>query len=328
MRRWDYYAAAAEAGDAWGLFCLGQLVEEGEDLQYVDFLSDWFLMQDNAAEVDQSALAVMLYRRAAESGLAVAQFCLGMCYFCGHGVPKNMTLSAYWFRCSAYTATRWAQPEIVRELEEGSCYVGVNEMAEPFELPTERSMFVRYFASDGLIPAGAPVNAVDKDGQSPLHRAVKWNNPALLRVLLEVPEIDVNLANWTGRSPLFFANVECMHVLLSVPGVDVNAKDNHGWSVLRYTIWDVQLNEDQKLHKLHMLLSIPGIVVAGEEGEGWVLIKTAIESGQVEVLRLLLSVPGIVVNPPHGGQTSVAYACVMGREDMASMLLLPSLFGI
>ena len=98
----DYYAAAAEAGDAWGLFCLGQLVEEGEDLQYVDFLSDWFRRQDNAAEVDQSALAVMLHRRAAESGLAVAQFCLGMCYFCGHGVPKNMTLSAYWCRCSGW----------------------------------------------------------------------------------------------------------------------------------------------------------------------------------------------------------------------------------
>lgn len=398
----DYYAAAAEAGDAWGLFCLGQLAEEGEDLQYVDFLSDWFQQEENTGDVDQLSLAVMLYRRAAESGLAVAQFRLGMCYFCGLGVPVNKAQAGYWFRCSAYTAAKWPQPEIVSGLDVGARYVGMEEKPEPFVLPTE--CVLRDSISPGLlIPAGAPVNAVDKDGLSPLHWAVEWNKPELLWVLLnvpgvdvnvvygisprnvdgvsplheavlmrqpgmvrmlldmpgvlvntvnvrhrtplydavrlreveithmllEMPGIDVNLADWNGRSPLFYANVECTHHLLSVPGVDVNAKDNDGWSVLRHTIWDVQLNEDQKLHKLHMLLSIPGIVVAGEEGEGWVLIKNAIESGQVEVLRLLLSVPGIVVNPPHGGQTSVAYACVMGREDMASMLLLlPSLFGI
>ena len=45
--------------------------------------------------------AVLLFRKAAESGVATAQFNLGSCYELGEGVARDLTAAAKWYRIAA-----------------------------------------------------------------------------------------------------------------------------------------------------------------------------------------------------------------------------------
>ena len=45
--------------------------------------------------------SVKKYLAAAKAGDAAAQYNLGVCYYNGDGVPKDLTQAAYWFRKSA-----------------------------------------------------------------------------------------------------------------------------------------------------------------------------------------------------------------------------------
>ena len=48
-----------------------------------------------------AAKAVLWYRKAAEQGIAAAQFYLGDCYENGYGVPKNSAEAIVWYRKAA-----------------------------------------------------------------------------------------------------------------------------------------------------------------------------------------------------------------------------------
>lgn len=60
--------------------------------------------------------AVKWYRKAAEQGLADAQFSLGDCYLEGEGVTQNMTEAVKWFRKAAEQGLADAQFAL------GACY--------------------------------------------------------------------------------------------------------------------------------------------------------------------------------------------------------------
>jgi TPR repeat protein len=45
--------------------------------------------------------AARLFRKAADMGYAPAQYNLGYCYKYGDGVPRDLTLSAEWYRKAA-----------------------------------------------------------------------------------------------------------------------------------------------------------------------------------------------------------------------------------
>ena len=47
------------------------------------------------------AKAAELFRKAADMGYAAAQYNLGYCYKYGDGVPRDLTISAEWYRKAA-----------------------------------------------------------------------------------------------------------------------------------------------------------------------------------------------------------------------------------
>src|SRR4051812_46609630 len=68
---------------------------------------------------NQPAEAVECYRRAAESGLAVAQLYLGLCYANGSGVPQDHDEAFRWVKLAAEQGEHEAQVFVGTLLAEG-----------------------------------------------------------------------------------------------------------------------------------------------------------------------------------------------------------------
>ncbi|MBQ4314147.1 MAG: sel1 repeat family protein, partial [Lentisphaeria bacterium] len=54
------------------------------------------------------------YRKAAEQGHATAQYNLGLCYYLGQGVTKDLAEAVKWLRKSAEQGYKDAQKALVR----------------------------------------------------------------------------------------------------------------------------------------------------------------------------------------------------------------------
>lgn len=141
---------------------------------------------------------------------------------------------------------------------------------------------------DRLLAAGADVNAQDEEGNTPLlHAAAKsWGYLATVQRLLQVPGIDVNLANKGGKTALFVAadhgRQGVVKLLLSAPGIDVNAATNSG--------------------------STP--------------LHIAVANGWVGVVRDLVTAPGINLSPECEGQaTPLAMALSDEDKEMVDVLV-------
>ena len=87
---------------------------------------------------------------------------------------------------------------------------------------------------DVLIRAGADVNAMYASveySMTSLHVAVRSQDFALMRTLLNVPGINVNARTTDGETPLHFAvrsqNPALVRALLNVPGINVDARSNY-----------------------------------------------------------------------------------------------------
>ena len=172
----------------------------------------------------------------------------------------------------------WEEPEIApvksefsrREMELfGACIKG------------EVGRFRRF-----LRHGNVDTNMADKFGTLLCHAAYNGNT-AIVRELLLIADIDVNLAQQAGATPLYLAaqwgHVKVVELLLSVPGINANLATNMG------------------VTPLHV----------------------AAQKGYLEVVRMLLAARGINVNPViHDKHTTPLHLAIyMGHEDVAGLIL-------
>ncbi len=88
--------------------------------------------------------------------------------------------------------------------------------------------------AEGLLDNGAPIDAVDPFGRTPLHRAVR--HPAMVAFLIR-EGADVNLADVFGRTPLHEALPYTESVVLLIDsGADIFAEDFMGHTPLERTL--------------------------------------------------------------------------------------------
>ena len=82
------------------------------------------------------------------------------------------------------------------------------------------------------------INEKDKDGMTLLYIDCTYNKPKIVKMLFEIPNIDVN-TKIDGETALHRASVngygDVVRLLLERPDIDINAQeDNEGWTALMW----------------------------------------------------------------------------------------------
>ena len=171
-----------------------------------------------------------------------------------------------------------------------------------------------------LIAAGADVNAADKDGYTPLNRALFWKgHTECVKLLLAAPGIDVNKANEDGWTPLaraaYKGHTECVKLLLAAPGIDVNKAEKDGSTPL----YGAACNGHSACVRL--LLAAPDINVNKADENDWTPLARAACNGHSACVRLLLAAPGIDVNKAEkDGWTPLTAAEIYGHTECARLI--------
>ena len=169
------------------------------------------------------------------------------------------------------------------------------------------------------IVRGADINESSDTHITPLIGAVMGKHTAIVRLLLDQPELDVNAK--LGLTPLQFAiamakyNAEPLQLLLSDPRVDVNGEDYAGHNALQIAIAEAIKSEDNTIAVKLLLANSrvdPNIVdrMLQQDSLGF-----AIASDLPQVVRLLLACPHLksVNEVDHKGMTPVCSAICGNR---------------
>ena len=137
---------------------------------------------------------------------------------------------------------------------------------------------------------GVDVNTKDEDGFTGLIWAVRdIDDIDAMKLLLDVPSIDVNIKNNLGESALHLAvledNVEALKLLLNVPCIDVNIVDNNGQSALHLAVlW----NKLEAFKLLLSHLSMTALALNQRDNDyGSTPVMRAVKMNRLEHLALL-----------------------------------------
>jgi ankyrin repeat protein len=130
---------------------------------------------------------------------------------------------------------------------------------------------------------GANVNATDKDGQTPLHYAIKHGTPEACSALIE-NGADMELKDNHGSAALHHAanggNARACAILIS-KGADVNAKDEDGNTPLHCAAWAGHID-------VCALLIENGADMTAKDKKGWAPWRRAVWAEHPEVAGLLI----------------------------------------
>lgn len=90
-----------------------------------------------------------------------------------------------------------------------------------------------------LLMDGIDINMEDEIGRTALNLAIQLDDKKITTYLLSIPEIDINLSDKNGLSPLHWAvinnNGELLNLLLS-HGADINVQEIDGWTPLHLAL--------------------------------------------------------------------------------------------
>lgn len=79
-------------------------------------------------------------------------------------------------------------------------------------------------------------NVPDRDGDTPVLKALKTNQVDILKILLKCPRVDLNMKDKNGDSLIMVAlkedKTEIAEIIMRCPRVDLNCRDSEGWSLL------------------------------------------------------------------------------------------------
>eukprot|EP00210_Caulerpa_lentillifera_P006930 g6626.t1 len=172
-----------------------------------------------------------------------------------------------------------------------------------------------------LISKGADIDALSKDGETPVFVATKRNCMESLKVLLEAgadPNMCIkgcvdqyeNCAFW---SALGQRNFEALHLLLS-HGADITTPREDGSSALDLAI----MTEDISLMKL---LMDQGFNIEHKCSRGWTPLMTACSRGFSKGVALLIKRGADINAQNEDGETAVSLAAKLNRIKCLKVLL-------
>jgi ankyrin repeat protein len=146
-------------------------------------------------------------------------------------------------------------------------------------------------AVDTLIEQGAHINARDNDGNTPLHEAAVNAELGVLKLLIDA-RADINVANHQGRTPL--------HVVAAL-----------------HELW----NKSKKASRAISLLRKAGAHINATDHEGQTAVHLAVQSASLYALEALIEACADVNAANHDGQTPLHLAAQLGAQGRSTKYL-------
>ena len=180
----------------------------------------------------------------------------------------------------------------------------------------DNSALVRTILEDGTVN----INELDDSKGTVLHYAVKAGRTDIVRLLTMVKGLDVNIQDKEGRTALYWAagrgHTATVQVLLEVEGLDVNIQDNQGWTALHYAA------DEGHTDIVQVLLEVEGLDVNTQIKDGWTALHCAAREGRTATVQVLLEVEGVDVTLQNNrGWTALHCAAGSGHTDTVQVLL-------
>lgn len=161
-----------------------------------------------------------------------------------------------------------------------------------------------------LIKAGVSPNAIDPKGNPMLIVAIRDKSMKVIDFLLSNPNVDPNLANKSGETPLMMASIEgdlpLVKTLVLGKKVDVNKT---GWTPLHYAC------ATGKLEVAQFLVANGAKVNALSPSETTPLMM-AVSSGNDQLIKFLLDKGADLKLRNHEGFTAIDVAELFSKDDI------------
>jgi len=171
-----------------------------------------------------------------------------------------------------------------------------------------------------LIKDSNYLNSLNKDGITPLILAIQYSKIEIVKMLLDNPNIDINIQDKNGHTALIHAitnnKIEIVKMLLDHPNIDINFQNKNGNTALIHAI------SNNKIEIVKMLLDHPNIDINFQNKNEYTALIYAIDQNNIEILKILLDNPNIDVNNKNKfGHTALTYAIFKNKIDCIKMLL-------
>lgn len=164
------------------------------------------------------------------------------------------------------------------------------------------------------------VNVEDDIGRTPLQRAVSRGNVEIVKLLLTSKDIDANGANSNDATPPLHAAVkrdlvEVIKLLLTSDVIDVNAQDTHGRTPLSHAV------VFRYVETVKFLLTSKKIDVNVADSNGRTPLHHAAFFAYVEIVELLLTSKDIDVDATDkNGRAPLHYAVTSDDDEVVKLL--------
>ena len=172
-----------------------------------------------------------------------------------------------------------------------------------------------------LIDRGdADINAKDRDGQTPLSLAAQMGHEAVVRLLIDRGDVDINAKNRNGWTPLTQAakkgHEAVVWLLIGRGDVDINAKDKYGQTPLMFAA--------QKGNEavVRLLIDRGDVDINAKDLNGQTPLTCAAQDGHEVIVRLLIGRSDVDINAKDcNGWTPLTWAAREGHEAIVQLLI-------
>jgi ankyrin repeat protein len=201
--------------------------------------------------------------------------------------------------------------------------VNISERSYDSQLPSPLHVAAQYGnveIMDCLIKAGANVNEVDYNGDTPLFCAVaNIETEAVIHLIENVADVNLCECGSKGRSPLHaaaeYGNLEILDCLIKA-GANVNLLDSDSATPLFRAV-----TRDKTEAAIHLIRNGSDVNVCEGRFKGRSPLHAAAEYGQLEIMDCLIKAGADVIVHDSDGATPLFRAVAKGKTEAVILLI-------